>query len=404
MSKKIIVKSKIRDLIAFTKLVSLRRKKIMKASPEKSEEDSFDKVVRTMHPKRMFLKIAEVKDQTESTKTFTLVPDIAKGTKQLATFRPGQYLNIQFVIEDIKISRNYSLSSTPKDASNGLYMVTVRKKEKGFVTSHIFKTWKKGTLVESSGPMGNFVYEPLRDKQNIIAIAGGCGITPIFSLLKDSIEKQDNRFFTILYGVKNSKDIIFKDELSEIAEKFKTKVNLNFVASEPEEQWKGPIGFITAELIEKLSNGIQDKSFFICGPQAMYTFLDKEIEKLSIPHRLVRKELFGEVNDPLDIPGFPLSNVDKIFTVKVHIADEIREVQALGKETVLISLEKAGLAPPSRCRSGECGFCRSKLITGEIFVSNINDGRRIADKKFNWFHPCSSYPLSDLEIRISRAL
>ena len=54
----------------------------------------------------------------------------------------------------------------------------------------------------------------------------------------------------------------------------------------------------------------------------------------------------------------------------------------------------------THCRNGECGFCRSRLLSGDIFVSPIGDGRREMDKQLGWFHPCSAWPLSDLKIKI----
>ena len=54
----------------------------------------------------------------------------------------------------------------------------------------------------------------------------------------------------------------------------------------------------------------------------------------------------------------------------------------------------------THCRNGECGFCRSRLLSGDIFVSPIGDGRREMDKQLGRFHPCSAWPLSDLKIKI----
>lgn len=87
----------------------------------------------------------------------------------------------------------------------------------------------------------------------------------------------------------------------------------------------------------------------------------------------------------------------------MRIADESLQVPASGSETVLTALERAGLAPPSLCRSGECGWCRSKLVSGEVFVVPDGDGRRLADRRFGWIHPCSSYPLGNLELRVPRS-
>lgn len=61
-------------------------------------------------------------------------------------------------------------------------------------------------------------------------------------------------------------------------------------------------------------------------------------------------------------------------------------------------MEQAGIKAPSRCRSGQCGWCHSMLVSGEVFIPDEADGRREADKKFGWIHPCCTYPLSDIEL------
>ena len=83
---------------------------------------------------------------------------------------------------------------------------------------------------------------------------------------------------------------------------------------------------------------------------------------------------------------------------------EFKQIPALSTESMLVALERANLTPPSKCRSGECGFCRSYLISGNIYVSPISDWRREGDKKYNFFHPCSSYPISNLEIKVPRKI
>ena len=104
------------------------------------------------------------------------------------------------------------------------------------------------------------------------------------------------------------------------------------------------------------------------------------------------------------MPGFPLGVAGKTFTLKDHIGNVTTEIPAQAKETVLVAMERANLAPPSKCRSGECGFCRSLLVSGEVYVSQEQDRRRAADKQFNYFHPCTSWPITDLEIRAPRSV
>ena len=69
-------------------------------------------------------------------------------------------------------------------------------------------------------------------------------------------------------------------------------------------------------------------------------------------------------------------------------------------EPVAVALERAAIPIDTHCRGGECGYCRTQLLSGDIFVSPLNDGRRAMDKELGWFHACSAYPTSDLKIKI----
>jgi ferredoxin len=63
-------------------------------------------------------------------------------------------------------------------------------------------------------------------------------------------------------------------------------------------------------------------------------------------------------------------------------------------------MERAGIKAPSRCKSGSCGFCHSRLVRGEYFVDTKHEYRRQADLKFGYIHPCCTYPESDMEIDV----
>lgn len=65
-----------------------------------------------------------------------------------------------------------------------------------------------------------------------------------------------------------------------------------------------------------------------------------------------------------------------------------------------VALERSAIPADTHCRNGECNYCRGQLLSGKGFVSPIGDGQRLMDRKMGWFHPCASWPLSDLEIKI----
>ncbi|MFX0070393.1 MAG: FAD-binding oxidoreductase [Candidatus Hermodarchaeota archaeon] len=399
----ITVKSSTKDLFAFTKLVPTRNKRIQKASSEPITSDPINELASKLHPRKQYLVIDDIKDETKSTKTIKLIPDPESSTEELAYFRAGQYLSLKLEINGATITRPYSISSSPSDSLKGYYEITIRKTDDGFFTPYMWENWKKGTKVIASDPSGHFYYDNLRDLRNIVAIGGGSGITPFRSIAKQIVEGKIDAKLTIIYGSSEEDDIIFYDEFKELEKNNPDKIKVIIVLSCEEVTLEGcEQGFITAEIIKKYID-VEKSSFFICGPQIMYDFVDKELAKLNLPLKRIRKELFGEIKKITEIPGFPKDLIDKTFNIKVFIGNQSKEITAKASETVLVALERAGLTPPSTCRSGECGFCRSLLISGKVFVSPVNDGRREADKKFNFFHPCSSYPITDLEIIVPRS-
>lgn len=285
----------------------------------------------------------------------------------------------------------------------GFYELTIRKEDNGFLSEYVWDNWKVGTKIQSSGPEGFFYYEPLRDSKYIIGIAGGSGITPFCSMAKHIIEGELNANLTILYGSSDENDIIFYEEFKNFEKRFPEKIKIVHILSCEEVNLPNcEQGFITSELIEKFCDPNRS-SFFISGPQIMYDFVDKELKKFNLPLKRIRREVYGEIRDIINIPGYPKELAEQTFKVKVHIGNLTKEIPALATEPVLVGLERAGLNPPSKCRSGECGFCCSILLSGEVYVNPKSDRRRAADKLLDFFHPCSSYPISNLEIEVPRS-
>ena len=91
------------------------------------------------------------------------------------------------------------------------------------------------------------------------------------------------------------------------------------------------------------------------------------------------------------------------FKLKIHMGGEVYETVGRSDETILVSVEKAGLRPAARCRSGLCGFCRSMVVSGEFKLATDVTGVRKMDSRLGFIHPCCTYPASDMEIVVQRA-
>ena len=389
------------DLLEFKKLVPNRKKRIAEASSAPvTKIPTANILAGKLHPEHQYLIVSEIIEDINIAKTYRLVPDKNLGTSEVALFRPGQYLSFTFNIEGSTVTRPYSISSSPAEALEGYYDITVKQNEGGYVSNYIFENWKKGSKVLCSDPQGHFYYEKLRDCPKIIGLAGGCGITPFRSMAKSIVSGILNVDLTLFYGSNTVDEIIFHKEFKELEKASKGRIKVIHVISG--ESPKGyETGFITHDLIKKYADS-DSSSIFICGPQVMYEFLRKEINALGLRTKFVRWETFGEIKRIDEVAGYPTEKSDKTYQITVHMGGNLECISASAKESVLVAMERANMKPPSICRSGECGFCRSLLIKGEVFIPVDDDGRRMADKEFGYIHPCSSFPLSDLEIIVPR--
>ncbi len=392
--------------LKFTKFFSMlgdRQKRFENSEAELIEiEDQATFLAKSLHPKRQYAVVESVIERGENCKSFVLVPDNDKGTAQLAYFGAGKYLTVFETIEDMPVSRAYSISSSPKEALEGKYVLTIKLVEGGLMSRFIFDTWKEGRRVELSAPSGNFEYQPLRDAEKVICLAGGSGITPFVSMAKAIRDGDEDFEMTLIYGSRREDEILFRQELDEIAAEC-NKVKVVHVLSDEENVADGmEKGFITADIISKYAPENEAYSVFICGPSQMYAFLDKELEKLNLEKKYIRHEMFGEFHNPSTCEDYP-SDIPETVKIKVIIRDKIYNVEGSSSDSVMQILEKNAVAVPSRCRSGECGFCHSHLLKGKVYVPEHLEYRRLADYKFGCIHPCCSFPLTDLEIEVPSA-
>ena len=394
------VKGFLKDVGGASRVTKSRLDSFEKASDKAVTSDPIADVARAWHPGKIDLVVSDVKDISKTSKAVRFRR--ADG-EPLPYFYAGQYMVLDFPVGESLISRPYTISSAPCRArgDEGYVEICVRRsKGDGFIADYINDEVRKGDTFKGLVGCGQFYFEPLRDSRKVVAIAGGVGITPFTSMAEEIADGKLDIDLTILYGSVASDDIIMKKELEAI-EKRCDRVKVVNILSGSERGWKGERGFIDAEKIKKYSpEGVENTTYFICGPQVMYRFLRGEIEKLNVPRRRVRFEVFGQAKDIAAFPGYPAGKKDETYTLTVVRGIQRDEIPARANESLVTACERAGIVLLTDCRSGECGFCRTKVLSGEYFVCPENDGRRAADRDFGYVHACATYPLSDMTIKI----
>lgn len=385
-------------LFALMRMANTRKKRIEEAEAKRCP-DPIGEVAKQMHPDFLPLMVQIITEENESVRTYRLV--LAVNGAVLPVFQAGQYISVKLTIGQMQTSRAYTISSAPYEAEgeNGYYEITVRKKPGGFVSGFLFDNWQDGTNIDATGPHGDFYYCPLRDHNDIVAIAGGAGITPFRSMIKQFAEKEKELTLTLLYGCKDDRDVLFEREIDELIMANPDRFHrANTYEIAPPGQCQG---YLNAKFITENIENPLNKTFFICGPAVMYEFLRSEFSKVgNLRRKQLRYEVGGAPDDVTRRKDWPKDAKTKTVQLTVHIGNISYDIPASTAESILTSIERAELLLDSRCRSGECGICRSRLNSGDVFIILDNDGRRAVDKELGYIHPCSTYPLSDCSVMI----
>lgn len=355
-----------------------------------AQRDSVEQYVYRLHPPRLRLRVGDIIEETPSAKTFRLFSE----DQYLPPFQAGQYVSIFIQVGSIRTSRPYSLSSPPNQT--GYYDITVRRVEGGLVSNHLLDDVRRGDIIESSGPSGNFYHNPLFHDESMVCIAGGSGITPFMSMIREIVQCGLRRTVHLFYGNRHLEEAIFHEELVTLSERFE---NIRYipVIENPPKGYSGETGLVTGQLVSKSLGSLDGKTFYLCGPQAMYAFCGEELAKLGIPGRKVRKEVYGPPVDIFRHPGWPPEvGPGRSFRVK---ANGDLTLEARAGESLLTVFDKGGARVQSGCRSGECSLCRVKVLSGAVFQPEGVPVRK-SDRQFGYVHACVSYPIQDLEVLV----
>lgn len=370
------------DMLRFKKLVPNRREALANGSDQPlPTEYRTNNLATALHPGYMEVELTHIVQLTPNMKNFTFK---RVDSSAFPFFRAGQYVSLQAKIGDSLVSRPYSISSSPDEALEGRLSLGIE--DAGFFSGYMNNEAKIGDRFVMTEPSGEFHYENIRDKKNIVCIAGGSGITPFLSMAKSVAEGNEDYSMTLFYGAKDFENLAYRDELEVLK---KSGVQIIYVLETAHEGCEQ--GFVTAKMLEKYVD-INASTFFMCGPVAMYASILDELKPYNLPLKSVRKDAATCGDLDIDNP--------KTFRLTVHMRDKVYEIDAKENETLLTSMERAGLNAPNKCRAGGCGFCHSKWLGGEYIIAKGRDGRREADRKFGFIHPCVTYPQSDMEIDV----
>ncbi|MDI6717459.1 MAG: FAD-dependent oxidoreductase [Patescibacteria group bacterium] len=231
-------------------------------------------------------------NEADDIATFKFMPVKGKNLPFIA----GQFVNVYFL--DNRCGgqgKPYSISSIPSDK---FLSITVKKIGKFSGALHDLKI---GERVKITEPQGYFC--PENQMKNIVFLAGGIGITPFYSVIKDYFSKKADKNLFLFYGNKTKKDAVFLKELSDLAKSWERLKIINAFTREPilpsdkkcvtiSMNVKNEFKRIDVKMLKKHLKNLNNKHYFICGSIGFVTDLWKELKENQIKEDYIRVESF----------------------------------------------------------------------------------------------------------------
>ncbi len=242
----------------------------------------------------MNLKVSRVTQESPDTKTYYLI-DAEDGGRQF-DYIPGQYLTFRFDhIGPKPIVRSYTMSSSPNQKEE--VAITVKTVEKGVVSHYLFDHVEVGTILRARGPMGKFVYTPAKDHKHLVMIAGGSGVTPFVSIMREFATQMGQpggpKSLSLLVSHRREEDILCRETLDQIQSLpgIEIQTTLSREENPRSPYWSGRID---KTKLQKFINNKhpQESTFMICGPQPLTDLTVDFLKALPVPEEHIRLESF----------------------------------------------------------------------------------------------------------------
>ena len=343
------------------------------------------------------LKVSKIIQETPDTISiqFEVIPEL----KDLFKYLPGQYLTIRLNVDGKDERRAYSISSSP--FLNEPLQISIKNSSNSPFLKYITTQVKEGDFLQVIPPLGNFTLDPNNiDSKYYVMIAGGSGITPICSIIKSLLLSKSNCKVYLFYSNKHANNIIFKELLDQLAEKYSDRFKIFYFLTQESESLEHFKGRITEQTLKDLINehilDYKDSTqFYICGPQGIMEMAEQTFLSMGIDKDRIHKESFTAPL-PQEFGEEIIDKKPKIIKRKVRIklyGDEY-EFEVKPDDTVITSAIFAGIDPPYSCQIGACSTCRAKLLKGKVFM---DEREALSDEeiKMGYILTCQSHPLTD---------
>lgn len=311
------------------------------------------------------LTVTEIERDTSSSVLVTLeCPDTELG------FEHGQYLTFRREIDGVEIRRSYSICS-PVD---GALRVGIKRVDGGAFSTWATSALRVGDTVEAMAPMGHFTHEldPLAARTYTL-VAGGSGITPIYSIAATILDAEPDSIVTLLQVDQATSTIMLLDDIEDLRNRHLDRFRVwRQLTREPQ-----ALGLLDGRpSVESFLAGVERGLFpaapdhvFLCGPEALIETITDAHTRLGLQPEQIHTERFTSAQSgraPRRVRGPVDDSIEPIATGQVTLDGRTSTFSVLPDDTVLTAIQRSRPEVPFACQAGVCSTCRARVTEGEV--------------------------------------
>lgn len=314
----------------------------------------------------------------ETSDAVSLVLDVPADCSHRFRYKAGQFLTLQVRVAGDDHRRCYSMSSFPHNGND--LQITVKRDPGGVVSNWLNDTAEVGGEIHAAPPDGRFLLGDT--ERDIVAFAGGSGITPIFSLIGSALVDSPRRV-RLFYANRSRGSVIFGDSLTALAAANPGRLSVT-------NHFDDEAGVVQPATVEAFTTACgDDVDYYICGPGPFMDTVENTLLHAGVPRERLHLERFTVA----PVPGEVAATSEQTEEVVIELDRKTTTAPYRSGNTLLQTARMAGLRAPSSCETGSCGTCMARVVSGSARMLN-NDALDDDEVGEGWVLTCQSLPTS----------
>ncbi len=320
-------------------------------------------------PRFHSLRVRDVTRETADAISVTF--DIPNELTGAFAFTAGQYLTVRTNLAGEEVRRSYSICSGVDD---GEVRIAIKRLEDGVFSVWAQEALRPGLPIEVMTPTGRFGIPALAGSGHVHAgFAAGSGITPVLSIMKTVLARDNDSRFFLFYGSRATADILFRGALEDLKDRYLGRLSVFHVLSQEQQDIEALNGRLDREklglLLSRVLGGVTIDAAYVCGPFGMIDAVEAALSDIGVPPERVHVERFNSA-----LSGRPRAKRTVVAsephaTASVILDGTRTELSVARDESVLDAAMRAGLDLPFSCKGGMCSTCRAKVVEGSVAMT-----------------------------------